>query len=158
MNAELFTDGGVCGRNPSKVGGTWTWVLVEEDVLVRQASGIVTPEDLGVAAVTNNQTELLAAVRALDAVGKEWRGVLWTDSEVSWFRLQESKRFNGVPAWLRLWTLELRRQPRQYQVKLLGGHPTKKDLERGHRRDGTPVSSWNVLCDKRCQQLAKSIK
>ena len=156
MNASLYVDGGVCGRNPSKIGGTWAWILVEDAILVKQASGIVTPEDIGVAAVTNNQTELLAAVRALDAAGKEWQGILWTDSQVTKYRLEDSKSFEGVPSWLRLWTLAIRRQPRRYRIKLLGGHPSLQELEQGCRRDGTPVSKWNVFCDEECQRLAKS--
>jgi len=40
------------------------------------------------------------------------------------------------------------------KVVLLGGHPNKKELASWIRKDGLPVSKFNVLCDKLCGERA----
>lgn len=71
-------------------------------------------------------------------------------------RLTGSERFNGVPQWLRLRALEARRA-RKFKVKLLAGHPTRKELLAGKKeRNGLPVSEFNVMCDEKCTSIAKA--
>lgn len=151
---NIYTDGGCIKANPSKLGGTWAWCMVENNQIIKHSSGIMTPEDMEVETITNNQMELYAAVRAITSSPVDWNGTLYTDSEVSLMRLTISKSFKGIPNWLRLRTLELRRG-RQWDVFLLGGHPTRKDLQRGRNRKGRKVSGFNVICDKTCTALAK---
>jgi len=153
----LYADGGVVGRNPSSLGGTWAWVLVRGGEVVRQASGAVTPGDVDVTAVTNNQSELLAAVRALEAMPPGWAGVLRTDSKVTLHRLTHSEKFNGVPQWLRLRALAVRRG-RRWRVELVGGHPTRAELAAGRlRKNGLPCCRWNVLVDALCGAAARAL-
>lgn len=168
---HLYCDGGVIGRNPSAHGGTWAWCEIAERskdwVLFDHDSGVVCPSDPSSLSpgttvswwppkpITNNVTELWAAVHALTAAGRGWDGVLHTDSKVTMLRLTTGTGFGGVPQWLRLLTLGLRRG-RRWKVELVGGHPTKDELLAGTlRRNGLPASKWNVWCDERCNQLAK---
>ena len=151
---SLFTDGGVIGRNPSLLGGTWAWCLIDGDEIIRSASGAVDPKDIDLLTVSNNTTELLAAVLGLEATGPGFSGVWYTDSKVTVYRLTTSTKFKGCPDWLRNRALAVR-ENQKYTVKLLGGHPNKAELTTGIRSDGAPVSKWNVWCDKECRRLAK---
>lgn len=151
---ELYTDGGVIGRNPSAIGGTWAWCLVDDGEVIREGSGIITPNDISKSTVSNNDTELYAAVRGLEAVGPNFDGVWFTDSKVTIHRLTSHPKFTGCPLWLRKRAEQLR-DARKWTVILLGGHPTKADLKIGKMTDGSPVSEWNVRCDKECCRLAE---
>ena len=163
MTQHLYVDGGCVGRNPSKIGGTWAWCHVIDDEMVRWDFGVVRPMDACLDAITNNFTELLAAVYGLEAMEEEslaklnrkWKGIVHTDSKVTLRRLTDGKRFNGIPQWLRLLALDLRRD-RKWTPVLIGGHPTKAELRTGYRK-GTklPVSEWNAWCDEACREEAK---
>ena len=141
-----------------RIGGSSLGAIPEEKIL-RCNSGIILPEEAGTKAVTNNVTELLAAAKALTAMGPLWTGILHTDSFVTLRRLLGGSKFSGVPQWLRLLALGLRRnegKARKWDVSLVAGHPTKKELAAGRReRNGLPVSKWNVWCDKKCQEEAR---
>lgn len=157
MTEELYCDGGVIGRNPSIIGGTWAWCLIRDGLVFRSACGVITPEDCkphpGI--VTNNITELYAAVQALEAMGEGWDGIIHTDSSITLQRITEGVSFANVPQSLRIRALAVRRG-RKYKTKLLAGHPTKEELVKGKaRRNGNPVSIWNCWCDEQCQRLAK---
>lgn len=153
---QLFTDGGVIGPNPSPLGGTWAWCLVvNNDRIAYHASGIVTPKDIGLPTVSNNVTELLAAVEGLDnAVPQpvDW----FTDSGVTLWRLTTGKKWAGVPDWLKARAIACR--PGVKSATLLGGHPNKAELASGRRKDGKPVSEWNVWCDHECNRLAAEFR
>jgi hypothetical protein len=146
---------GVISINPSPHGGSWAWCLVEGDTLLRSASGIVLPSDVDKSAVSNNVSECLAAVKAIEAMRPGWDGTLWTDSLITRNRLLDSSSFKGLPQWLRVKALDLRRSKR-WKVRLVAGHPTLADLERGTAaRNGWPVSKWNKLADQLCQEEAE---
>jgi len=151
---EIYTDGGVIGQSPSLIGGTWAFCWVSGGKRVREESGVVQPWDMKVDKVTNNLTELIAAVQALSSVPKRWGGTLYTDSSVTLARITDGESFRGVPYWLRSQVLDLRRV-RHYRVCLVGGHPTRLEIERGTlRRNGLPASEHNVWCDKACTAQA----
>ncbi len=153
-NEELWCDGGVILVNPSPNGGTWAWVFLRNGQRAQHGSGLILPELFGIPKITNNLSELYAAVRALEFAGAGWPGTLWTDSLITLRRLTTSSRFRGIPQWLRLRVLDLRRG-RKYDVQLCGGHPTKKDLRHGMlARNGLPCSQWNDWCDRECTRLA----
>jgi ribonuclease HI len=153
---SIYCDGGCVSRNPSPHGGTWCFCWVtQKGERVRHQSGLVFPQEVGLGRITNNLTELLAAVKALESVSKNWDGTLYTDSLVTMRRITTGQRFVGIPNHLRLRALELRRG-RKYKVVLVGGHPTRKELTEGRReRNGLPVSPHNQFCDHECCRLAK---
>jgi ribonuclease HI len=153
MSDGLYCDGGVIGRNPSPLGGTWVWCLVLDGEIIECNGGVIANRPV----TTNNFTELYAALKALQAL-HPFDGTLWTDSRITLGRLTTGKSFEGIPNYLRQAALEFRRN-REWDVKLLAGHPTKQDLKKGYRikRSGRhhPVSEWNVWCDNECKRLAK---
>lgn len=162
---SAYCDGGVIGRNPSALGGTWAWCWVNPaGEMTRSASGVITIEQArlhGLAAVTNNLTELLAAVEALDQLPDGWRGTLYTDSLVTLRRVDpgnQSPTWNAVPEWLQIRVQGLHARLGKFTVRLLGGHPTKKDLRLGFRPDGKPVSRHNVWCDEACGREAEKFR
>lgn len=154
---EVFCDGGVAVENPSRFGGSWAWCAVDGGAVIAENSGMVTPLVLGAPAVSNNLTELLAAVEVSEALPDGWDGTLYTDSQVTKFRLEGSKKFAGIPQALIDRCVAARLRLR-FRVVLLGGHPTRKELEAGRREDGTPVSAWNVRCDRQCSLLCATLK
>ncbi len=157
MSEHLYCDGGVIGRNPSLIGGTWAYCLVVDGEIVRSDCGYVSVKDTEPhpGHVTNNLTELVAAVKALEAVGKGWDGTIHTDSSITMTRIKESTKFANIPQWLRLKALEVRRG-RKYKVVLLAGHPSRSELIKGvAERNGNPVSKFNVWCDNECKRLSR---
>lgn len=153
----LFTDGGCAGQNPSAVGGSWAWCLVVNGELVQKNSGAVTPKDFDTPLITNNATELLATLHALEHIGKGWRGVLHTDSKITRQRITGSDSFAGIPQAIRDRVLDVRRG-RKWTTVLVAGHPTRAELESGFaKRNGLPVSKWNCWCDLECQRLCKEL-
>ena len=166
--SELFADGGVLVKNPSLYGGTWAWVLVEDKKIVRSGSGLIYPQDYVLKAISNNFTELLACVEGLEAMAKDWRGTLWTDSLVTVKRLRNGfSESHTVPQdlinrtrnalvrlkWSDIWMTPTKEK--KIRIMHLMGHPTKVELKSGRSKGGLPVSKWNVLVDKTCGQLAR---
>lgn len=154
-----YVDGGVVLKNPSPFAGTWAIVLLgqNEQVLYRN-QGSVTPEEMGLPTISNNLTELLAAVEALEALPDKWDGVLFTDSQVTQRRLVNPRaKMNGIPSGLQHRLAVARYRLGRFNVGLLAGHPTRKQLSDGRGRRGLPVSRWNVECDRACTQIAREI-
>lgn len=150
---SIFVDGGLVGKNPSSIGGTWAWCLVDDDgQRTEYRSGVVTPELIGLPRVTNNFTELYAVLMALESLPFDWQGELLTDSRTTWIRLRYRAKMNGIPSEIVEWFLDQKRIHPHVKPVLIGGHPTQKELRDGHRADGTPVSVHNVFCDKLCRQ------
>jgi ribonuclease HI len=156
---EIFCDGGVIGPNPSIMGGTWAWCWVDElNCRIKHNSGVITPKEAGVVKVTNNLTELIAAINAIHSVERDWEGTLYTDSLVTLHRLKRSEKFNGIPNKYRMMVLDIRRLYRGVTYQLIGGHPTRKELAAGKNNKGMSVSPHNVFCDRECTDRANWYK
>lgn len=159
---ELWTDGGVIGPNPSPLGGTWAWVVTEGGVLTRSEAGTLLPGQTGTERVTNNNTELWAILEGIDALrGHEGDWRVNSDSKIAlgWVFLAYSRE--NVPPPLRARLEELRRSGRLTGLswRLLQGHPTKEDLERGvGKARGLPVSEWNKHADMLCGETARRFR
>jgi len=121
-----YADGGVIGRNPSQIGGTFAWCHIDaNNRQVASYSGVITPVEAALPAITNNLTEMLALVAGLEALPLHWRGTVYSAA------LQHIDR------------------PHCTYV-LLDGHPTQAQLAAGKGKRGALVSEWNVWCDKAC--------
>jgi ribonuclease HI len=167
MTLDLYADGGVIGRNPSPDGGTWAFVVVyrETDTEVLRGMGLVLPIEVFSDKVTNNQTEYLALVNGLEALPEDWSGtpgMIFSDSNVSLGRLFRGWATKNLdPRIVTRGTDSVRRiRPKNGQSEvphtLLDGHPTAAQLKSGVGKRGHPVSKWNALCDKLCNDLSKS--
>lgn len=153
---KIYCDGGVIGQNPSDVGGTWAYILLNKDEWpVLKGSGVVTPGNMNPYVITNNYTELIAAVLALELMEDGWDGVLHTDSNVTRCRLvNKNAAMNGIPESLQLRVQDVLARLGRFSVVLLSGHPTEAQLRAGKGKGGRPVSKWNVLCDEACTAAA----
>lgn len=158
--AAVYADGGIVGRNPSKVGGTWAYCRCDAvGVRLDWRAGSVTPEEAGRAEVTNNFTELLAAVLALEGLPDGWAGTLYTDSQITAYRVgRERSKFAGIPEPLVARVAAVRARLGRYRVVLLGGHPSYAELAAGKRRDGLPCSWHNVFCDKQASRAGDHLR
>lgn len=158
MTDSLYADGGVVRINPSPIGGTWAWCLVQNGEITLSDSGVILPGDAG-GAVSNNVSELYALVNGLLAMPPRWHGDVYSDSHVTLLRVFQAGRLRGVPVSL---TKRLQRAQRHCNIEacnpiLLSGHPTRKELAAGVSKKGRPVSAWNAWCDKECTRLAKKM-
>jgi ribonuclease HI len=154
---EMYTDGGVVGHNPSKWGGTWAYRILHDGLVVAERSGFITPRQAQVPAVTNNLTEMLAVVRAMDDVPNDWMGMVLSDSQITLGRLFLGWKWKNIPDWLvnefarmKIWHDHFAK----WEHALLQGHPTKNELLIGKGSRGYPVSEHNVWCDKACGERA----
>lgn len=149
----VYCDGGIAGANPSKIGGSWAHCTVYGGEIVAYSSGVMTPEEAMMPHITNNFTELLAAVRALQECPDGWKGILYTDSKCTYLRVAQTPsqaKLNNVPDWLCEQLFEVKRRLGNYKLCLVAGHPNKEDLSRGFNKNGHAVSKHNVWCDERC--------
>lgn len=159
----LYCDGGVVAKNPSPFAGTWCWATVAplagvpDGEMQQSESGYVRPLSDGLL-VTNNQTEFVAVMMGLEALPSGWSGAVASDSGVTIGRFRDGNKTKGIPEeWAARAAMVVGRLGTLRWV-LLGGHPTRKELDLGIRKDGKLVSRHNVFCDKRCGQLAEEDK
>lgn len=164
-NEVLYADGGVIGSNPSARGGTWAWCLVRDGVRAEEESGVL-PCEMLLPSVTNNVSELYAAVRALESRPSGWTGTIYTDSQTTVYRVARPAvaKMHGVPGFLIDRLRAVRTRLGLLHIRLVGGHPTAEELAEGHRGGGSrlgvwrgtrvPVSVHNVWCDQECSRLA----
>ena len=152
MPLRAYADGGCIGINPSPDGGTWAFRLIGfGEVILAERSGIVLPAEAGLPTISNNYTELLACLRALQSLPDGWEGVLHTDSQVTLLRLTRDRpSFNGIPEEMVEETWRQRKRMGKLTLVLLDGHPTRAHLLAGVGKRGYPVSEHNVACDKAC--------
>lgn len=144
-------------KSISPVGATWAFCHVSEaDELIGMECGYIMAHALGVDAISSPLAELYAGIRGLWPLPEGWDGTYYCDNESAIGRIFWNWACNGVPEFMIQQTRVLRARLPVKPPVLLGGHPSRADLERGTRaKDGKPVSKWNVLCDKKCRQLSE---
>jgi ribonuclease HI len=157
---EVYTDGGLVGKNPAQAG-TWAWCHVDgEGLAVRSDCGLVLPElvrslcvdqvngehAVKVDQVTSNFTEMLALVLGLEGLPqvKGWVGVVYSDNRAAVLRAQsvyETQRgrreststFAGIPSGLRRRLFAVLQDMQAVAFVHLAGHPTKAHLSAGFK-------------------------
>lgn len=157
LSNALFADGGVIGANPSAIGGTWAWRWVCETRVLHQHSGVITPQNADLPAITNNLTEMLALVRGLQALPDVWVGTVYSDSQITLGRVFQGWKWKNIPLWLHHDYQQTRARLvnwDQFKYVLLQGHPTRAELAAGVGSRGYPVSEHNIWCDKACGERA----
>lgn len=167
---SLFCDGGCIRKNPSPIGGSWAFVVVDsEGCLLREHSGVIDAKLLGVGGYcTNNVSELYALCYGiLDLPAVWWTDAIvdiYSDSECTLGRIFLHQSLNGVPPWLVTMVRNVREHLKKlrFTYTLVAGHPNRAELELGktiERRNkqgkitqigGVPVSKWNCFCDSLC--------
>lgn len=166
----VFADGGVCGRNPSIIGGTIGWVAVTDggspaytngielggignkDLLVKSHSEFIPFENLP---VTNNHTEMLALISALEAMEDGWSGYAVSDSKITLGRIFENWKCENLPLDYIRRFVEVKNRLGILVPIHIDGHATKLQLATGIGKRGNSVSKWNVMCDYLCNEAKK---
>ena len=152
----IYADGGVIGRNPSPLGGTWAWCQVAGDEFLCGAAGTILPIDVGAAVVTNNVTEYFALAKALRYLPDGWSGPVYSDSQITLGRFFWGWKNEQIPPrWQQALRVQLARLGTLDPV-LLDGHPTRAQLAAGIGKRGNPVSRWNCWCDEQCRRQAEA--
>lgn len=152
----LYTDGGLIGRNPSPIGGTWAWRTTSRmGGVIAQASGVILPSDLGMEIVSNNNAELWAMVCGLEVLPAGWTGTVYSDSMVTIGRMFFGWRMVNVPLALQKRADVVLTRLGRVKAFLLDGHPTEQHLRQGRGKRGHPVSVHNVFCDEACTREAQ---
>lgn len=168
MYIAVYSDGGLAGPNPSLVGGSWAYALADSfDITIVRGSGTVTPEQIGLPAVTNNLTEWIGAVRGLEVAlhYAPLRVELYTDSEVTARRIRKLQlrqrhdvKMKGLPPYWVTRMYAAIQWLRGVTVHLLAGHPSQAALHLGKDGRGVMVSRHNVDCDRQCRALAEKLQ
>lgn len=134
----VFTDGGVALRNPSKIGGSWCYIILEDSNIIEMKSGFVQGH------VTSNYMEMIAAYEALRVLPDMWEGEFISDSKVTLGRLFHSYRWNNIPESIRTECLTNLARLGTIKPVFVKGHNNKsKDF----------YSIHNIMCDRECRRL-----
>jgi ribonuclease HI len=151
----LYCDGGMIGRNPSQIGGTWAWCAINQNgERIIERGGIV-PAPQG-QLITNNHMEQIAITLALEAMPDGWSGTVYSDSMVALGRMFKGWKQKNLPANIAKRSSEAVARLGAIETVLLQGHPTKADLELGiGAKRNLPVSIHNMWCDKQCGKEAR---
>lgn len=150
----LYADGGIVGKNGSPKAGTWAFRVTQNNLVVKEDSGILRYTD-DTPHISNNVTELLAVIEGLKSLEPEWCGTIYSDSKITLGRVFCSWAMMNIPEWL---ILELNKQKRRllnfsiFTYGLLSGHPTKAHLNKGTGKNGHLVSIHNQWCDEECKR------
>jgi ribonuclease HI len=161
LPTAAYSDGGLIHHNPSPFGGAWAYCLVDrQGNRIQEQSGLVLvcerqcgrPPHWERARVTNNETECLALILALEALPRGWSGPVYSDSRNALRAVVYGQGGHYLPAsWY-----QRAENARHYLGRLeainLSGHPSRDDLARGTTAGGRPVSRHNVWCDVACQR------
>lgn len=150
----LYADGGLIGRNPSDIGGTWAWCGVDRNYNRVIESGGVVPANGQ--PITNNHMEQIAITLALEAMPDGWEGAVYSDSNVALGRVFRGWKQKNLPANVAKRSAAAVARLGEINVVLLQGHPTRKDLANGiGEKRHLPVSIHNVWADRRCREEAR---
>lgn len=158
--ARVVADGGCRLCNPSKIGGMWAYRHLDAaGRVVRQSYGVVTVADVfPLTTVTNNLTETLALLLALEDLPDVWSGVVASDS-LNALRVFENpdKARDHLPADILARCRAVANRLGAPVFELISGHPSKAEIERmtaGERvtsERGYPYDLHNVWCDEACK-------
>lgn len=151
----VYSDGGVIQKNPSDIGGTWAFVQVDGDgQVIAERSGVIPADDTYGARVlagrvTNNLTEFVALLKAVESLPAGFSGVIASDSEITIGRFFRDSPCAGIPEHMERRMRAAVARLGEPNVIRLKGHPSRADLAAGFK-DGAPVSPFNVRCDQLC--------
>jgi ribonuclease HI len=152
----LYADGGCILKNPSTIGGTWSWCGVDaQGNRVIERGGVVPATEAR--PITNNHMEQIAITLALEAMPDGWSGKVYSDSQIALGRVFKGWRIRNLPANVAQRSAAAVARLGRIEIALLQGHPTKADIARGiGAKRGLPVSIHNVWCDRECGRQAKA--
>jgi ribonuclease HI len=155
MITSIYCDGGTIGKNPSPIGGTWGWCAVDEkDNGVIEKSGYVLANGNP---ISNNYTEFLALLNALEAMEDNWSGYAYSDSQLTLGRFFHGWKTKNIPEEFISRAQQAVGRLGKITPVLLSGHPTRTELKNGMTSSGRPVSHHNARVDTLCTEAGKQV-
>ena len=160
--AAAYADGGVYWDgngvgSRSTIGGAWAYCYVNPyNVRVQEASGMLLTTKSW-PTVTNNYSELVAVLKAMQGLPDGWAGTLYSDSQVTLGRISGVYQgWAGIPSKLYNLVNAERERLGAFQLVLLDGHPTQAQLQARKGKRGNLVSKHNVWCDEQCKRVMEA--
>lgn len=148
----VYADGGVLNRNPSEVGGTWAFCLVNAigGRVFGQAGHVAAEEVAPLPWVSNNLTEVVALLLALENLPDGWAGAAFSDSKNAIRAHMAAADLDPrKPGYLpdELWGRMVAARQRLGAIRwtLLGGHPRNTSW-RPATGPGTTSRSARTTC------------
>jgi hypothetical protein len=145
---SIYADGGIIGRNPSPVGGTYAFCCVDanNNRIIERGGIVLAPKGKHISSPTIEQ---IALVMALEYLPEGWSGRVHSDCQVALYRVFKNWRTQGLPGSVAARTTAALNRLGKLEYKLIAGHPTKEDLRRGwsSKKHHLPVSEHNVWTD-----------
>jgi ribonuclease HI len=174
---SVWTDGGVLLSNPSRIGGTAAFRMVDaaDNVVLERCFLYVpflTPWHPHIpnvtmlrwphAQISNNVTELEAVLQAFFVLPGGWSGTVYSDSKITLGRVFSGYQLKGIDADRAGMLFSRKECLGSLSSVLVAGHPTQRELSIGYKDKkleggGTVrylVSRHNVACDQMCTAAA----
>lgn len=150
---SLYTDGGVIDRNPSPIGGTWAYcgVNAENKRVLHNGGYILKPDGR---LITNNHTEQIAIILALESMPNGWSGTVYSDSKIAMNRMRGKGTNKNLPDNVIERTKAVLARLGKVKFRHVKGHPTQSELFKGYSKNHRRVSIHNVWCDEECRRQA----
>lgn len=151
----IFADGGLLGFK--KHGGTWAWCGVDkEGKRVLMYSGVMEEAKVGYV-VTNNHSEQMAILQAIEMMPPGWSGNVYSDSFIALGRVFHGFRRENLPDEIHQRSMAAVKKLGTIKTGNLKGHPFEADLraKKKQRTEGSgflPTSIHNYWCDKKCEE------
>jgi hypothetical protein len=157
----VIADGGVVLKNPSSIGGMWAFRIRADDGSIwSEGDGIVLKSGYPhLPYISNNFTEVMAILMAMEGLPFGWKGEIRSDSRVALATCLHGKAKTWLPGRLNDLLRENRKRfvLRDIVWTLLAGHPTKAEQKRMiageivKSKRGYPFDLDNVWCDEQCR-------
>lgn len=158
---KVVCDGGLVAMN--KYGGTWAWTGVNDlNRRIIGESGFVEgppskqPDKSFTRHVTNNHSEQIAIVKALESMPDGWEGTVISDSRIALGRVFNRHTWsmkNLPPNILERTHAAMTRMGPGIKSLNIQGHPTEDDIRKGWgRHRNLPVLIHNVYVDWECER------
>lgn len=147
---SVYCDGGLLAMN--RLGGVWSWcgVNITGHRVYSQRGTVLQIQPHR--PVTNNHTEQIAIIKALEALPKGWSGTVYSDSNVALGRIFDKFGTKNLPTNIIQRSIDAVERLGKLKGSLLQGHPTENDLIRGiGERRNLPVSIHNHFVDISCE-------
>ncbi len=162
---RVVCDGGIARVNPSPDGGMWAFRARGVcGTLVAEAVGVVLPSEIGMTTVSNNLTEALAVLIALEWLPAGWSGEVRTDSLNAIRVFRDDPEREWLPRDIVERAGEALDRVGRITWTLVKGHPLKKHIVRSHAGEtvlsakGYPYCLDNHWADEACTQAWKTYK
>lgn len=103
MITDLYIASGLIGSNPSAIGATYATRLVHHTGMCFDRSDVLAVWKIEFGGVvTNNQAEMYAMLEGLRRLPEEFRGTIYSRSQVTLLRVFGNYQWKDIPSWMHM--------------------------------------------------------